>query len=58
MRRRVETSPNSRFVDIEAIQRAQNGSPDISSDSSDSDDSNDSSSVRSCIVVAEESGSE
>ena len=51
-RRKVKASPNSRFVGIEAIYRAQNEVGDRNIEERDSDDINELSSTLSHITVA------
>jgi hypothetical protein len=50
-RKRVETSPNSRFVNIRAIRRAQIAAGAIEAESADEKGSSESETPRSCIVV-------
>lgn len=50
-RRKVKTSPNSKFVGIRAIQEAQRQAGDREIDSEDSDSSIDSDNTEDCIIV-------
>jgi len=50
-RKKVETSPNSRFVTIEAIRRAKIEAGKIEAESADEEGSKKSETPESCIVV-------
>jgi hypothetical protein len=50
-RKKVETSPNSRFVGIEAIRRAKIEAGEIEAESADEEGSEGSETPESCIVV-------
>jgi hypothetical protein len=50
-RKKVETSPNSRFVNIRAIHRAQIAAGAIKADSADEEGSENTETPEDCIVV-------
>jgi len=57
-RKKVETSPNSRFVQIKDIRKAQIEAGVIEAESADEEDSEVSETLNDCIVVAESSAEE
>lgn len=57
-RKKVETSPNSRFVSIEAIRRAKIEAGEIEAESADEEGSEKSETPESCIVVASDDDSD